>query len=1098
MTNHFRRACTRDQATGPAIGRGSLLRASRRGSMGPGTGGLAAGGLLLMLAACGGSPDADLSDQAPGQLGKPSQKPGGGFYLVDPHSGGQSPDFALVGASWGRLVDIWDFDSQLDESSEVYRDIVIGQDVRTEPGKWTLETNPVTGVVRLTILSANTDDPADVFDLRVEEARSNLSPVQPKGVQPGELPPFPLIARNSTLELRFNDLIDASTILPDDTIRLLVGNPPTQPFSARIVPSSVFGGLTSGGGSFQSTRILVDLTVSEFEVEGLASAVPLNGLGLPASNSPTIANVAVRIPSVASASVGQFQLLRNLNGAPLSIQDSGPVDTTSPTLDVVRALRSGGTIDPNNGFLLDLEAPRILSQQGVNIISANQVAGTDEFVLSLSFDTPACAFNPIPGDVIRINNQLVLEATQAASANPAGVVSGLRVTQIGLEGASASSLIGSATYLTGFRSELTALGKGNCFVRFSPAAKAAPTTQVPPTAGVVLRFSEPMDPASVRAFDSMRVLRVPSGTVGIKDYVVAEIFATGDLREFRFQPSLPFEHQNNEQPYYLNLVAGAQRLTDLAGNTVAAVPPQVEFRIEPTGTAVNSKGFVLRFNSANLDEVAPNLTPAQRDVRGQFLYDTGGFLRPRSPARFPGVADRSQALLGVMAPVAGGVVTPLSALGSKLQHIWRYADFGYVVNNDDASLLDLDVEGTALAPLSGQVVAANYPQFEIRLAHSRFLPDEIVDMTSLLPTAANSGLRGSADPFTTNIFQDPSMTTAQLEGTVVHERSKGFFVSQSDVFQNPNGVPMMRTPLNKGLVTDAEKSFYTWRDTSLIARGGLAPSGLDHTPSLPFEQEIGVVFGGTAPAGAPFLGSGGFPQANQPFGPTGLPSAGLPLLMEYRCYPAETSSLNVFDISIAVTSSSLPAFRAFSTGGIAAGQVVVQKNPDTQPNPTGGFQATPGGQVPQFAPTFANECTVYMGQADFVLRVSRVFTRVIDVAQGARYRALVVEPRPEAQPTGTSLQFAWRGLNGGTLLNAARNADNMDVYGNVYRELNAQGGSAVQTYQALQNQAWINGFQNLSQFGPIQFLQTRVTFISNTQTQLSPRLDSYALAYTTN
>ncbi|MCA9907730.1 MAG: hypothetical protein KC519_03710, partial [Anaerolineae bacterium] len=128
-----------------------------------------------------------------------------------------------------------------------------------------------------------------------------------------------LIARNATLVLRFDDLLDdgalAEALLPE-TVKVLGDYPPQTPLEPRLVFDQNFGGVVNG--QFHSTRILIDTTVSEQEAQSGANA-PINNLGLPASlennDSP---NIAVRIPTRTDPGSGQFEILRNLGGASLS------------------------------------------------------------------------------------------------------------------------------------------------------------------------------------------------------------------------------------------------------------------------------------------------------------------------------------------------------------------------------------------------------------------------------------------------------------------------------------------------------------------------------------------------------------------------------------------------------------------------------------------------------------------------------------------------------------------------------------------------------------------------------------------------------------
>src|SRR5206468_12069137 len=126
-----------------------------------------------------------------------------------------------------------------------------------------------------------------------------------------------------------------------------------------------------------------------------------------------------------------------------------------------------------------------------------------------------------------------------------------------------------------------------------------------------------------------------------------------------------------------------------------------------------------------------------QDLRGQFFYDRGSIV-PR-PVAFTGwPVDRNNPIPMRMFPVGTGVFTPLNPLGAKLQMLWRYCDLGWDVR--DETKYNLDVIGLDWSPVAGLVHADFYDQFEIRLGHSRFLPDEGVVPPGVTPAAPNSGL----------------------------------------------------------------------------------------------------------------------------------------------------------------------------------------------------------------------------------------------------------------------------------------------------------------------------------------------------------------------
>jgi hypothetical protein len=1036
--------------------------------------GLSAG--LALLSACGSSDGSvDLVDQQPSQIGAPNNKPGtsglfnGSLYLVDVHQGGAGEAMRIANLSWGRLIDIYDTQDGTGARRRVYTDIVVGEDVRTEIGKWVLATNPVTGRVSLTIERQNTPAPNDAFDELVLEAQANLGPVLPKGVSLTEAPPFSFVARNATLVVQFDDLIDPDSVTLNDSVRIGVGNPPITPFDARLLLDQNHGGISPLDGQFHSSRLLIDLTVSDSELPTLSEPLSLNGAGLPASIGNQQASVVLRFPTRTDPSVAQFQLLTNLKGSPLASTNNGPLDLASSTVDVVRAMRSGNTNDQNNGFLTDLEGPQLLGRQPILVTAAspdpNGLPGYD-FVVGFSYTNTSCAKDPVVGDAIAISSQLQLTVTQQGAVSQ-GSVAGLRISlPIELQPLTAADLLGSAQITTPWRSSLSPT-LAPCFVRFSPNAGVAPNLEVLPGSQVVVEFSEAIDPASVRPFDSFFV-RNKSNSTGFRDFVVGDVNASPDLRQFQFSPVLPFNHQaGTSEVYFVDLVSQVGKgISDLAGNALQATPPQVAFSLLNSAASERSGGFALRFEATSEDD-----SPAQ-DLRGQFLYSlTTGEIRPRPLSRFAAIADRNTPIVSTMQTVPTGLQTPLSNLGSRLHLLWRYCDVGLpqAMAQDDV-FPNLDIEGLSLSPLGGQVTATFYPQFEMRLGHSARCPDEAVD-PNLLPLYELSGF------FNTATFDENYLPDALNGPTVVHPRQLGFLVSSTEVFTSTSGTPMVRFPMNR-TVAEEDKRYYTWRDTSIQTWGGRNPAGTGLAAlGVPVTKDVNITGAGT-------IGGEYGDAAPNDVTPLGVPTVGLPILMEFRCYPSESLSVNNFDVVIAINSSPRPFFRAFSTGGFNQQGNPVVKNPDAENLPSGGFNGNPQlGQIG--STTQPRDPTVYLGQLDLVTRVSRVHTVLFNSQQSnPNYAGVVLEPKPQLQPLGTSVVLAFRGHNATNLpSNGYLDATQLDVYGELRTGTNAT---------LLNDPIWS---ENLNNSDGNRFIQLRISFFSNPITELSPLLSGLGVAW---
>ena len=587
-----------------------------------------------------------------------------------------------------------------------------------------------------------------------------------------------------------------------------------------------------------------------------------------------------------------------------------------------------------------------------------------------------------------------------------------------------------------------------CFVRFSPTAATPPSDDVDADAQVVVRFSEPMDPQTLRSFDGFTVTRVANDPTAF-DYAIGRVVASPDLRSYSWTHGpVPFSHiQGQSETYFVTLAAGADGPADLAGNELLFQLPQTSFSLEPDQQTGENAGFALRFGEA--DELFDDGFGELRN--GQILYDIDNErILSRPITRFDVAADRNQPLPAVMVPFAPGVQTPLSNLGSKLQTVWRYADLGF--SHNDESGMNIDVEGLSWAPIGGNVVSDAYDDFSIRLAHSVWLPDEWLDPMMGTPAYPATGVKINYGNNYLDPINDP--------GTIVHPRDFGYVVNPSNLYQASSGTSMLPYPLNEGIAVE-DYRYYTWRDTAITALGG------ENGVGVPLAQEgqlLGLNPGGT-------------------WGPGQVPTAGLPLLMEFRCYPSEDAlGLNAFDISLAANSSARPNFRAFSTGGFD-GQQLQTVNPDNQTTATGGFNPSTGGATP------GTDNSFYIGEASLVTRVSRTHTIWFDTGfNSPTYAQPIVEPAPVDEPAGTSIKIAYRGavnIVGAGSDGVLNDAQALDVYGNA-----TQGNGTVTFLNG--DTSWRN---DITQVNSARFFQARVTFISNTATELTPELRSLAFAY---
>ncbi|MCY2960779.1 MAG: Ig domain-containing protein [Planctomycetota bacterium] len=964
---------------------------------------------------------------------------------------GEAPAVRLVGAVWGRIVDVYDRDLGTGVSRRIANDLLVREDVATG-GLYQVDTNIVTQGTRITILAPLG---SAAFANAYDALEANLPTVTPAG--PDDLPPFTAIPRNAAIALIFDDLLDPDSVKLE-TVRVLTGAPSVDVQSTRLRADPNHGNVTDRDGDgrveYWSTRVLVDPVVTN--AEALANPQPIvpDPDGFPAAQSSGETNLLVRIPTVVNPGAGQLEVLRNLSGARLSSTQSGPVDTNSPTVDVVRALRSGGpsavTGDAYEGFLADLLPPRIVAEIPVTVTSVgpDPLGNAEDKRIALQFANAACAAALRIGDTIQAG-RAVLEVLEPSSQPAGASVANVRVKVL----QRTTSLTGPATLHARFVLGADAARLG-CFLAFDPPAALAPADQVDPAARVILRADEPLDRASLSGMDATRIGRVLLG-VGGRQIVPATHEPAADLRGLAIRPLVPLTHASGSSETYFARVDGWR---DLAGNTLALPLGAVPFTLDPAAASVASGGITFRFDSNDMLPGAgapPDGGTGKPEFRGQFLLDSAvGIATGRPVTRFQPVADRTQAVPGLMLPFAPGVSTPISRYGSKLQTLWRYCDLGLGLL--DEQFHNVDVEHLYWAPVGGAAIADSVTRFEIGLAHGAALPDESVDIT-LLPVFPNSGLVATYAQNLADAGNDPLRTVHPGTNGIA-----GYVVQPTDATVTTTGTTVMPWPLNRGIPLGAYTR-YTWRDTALQATGGADGPGAEL-------RIVGIASGQpNAPVGVPYAAGS-------------VPTIGLPLLMEFRCYPDPNAlGLNAFDVSIATAASPRPNFRAYSTGGIDAGGSVVIRDPDLQTVATGGFSP---GSTPPGAATLPVDNVVQIGALDLVVRVSRMHSIWLDSATAAPSWSVATEPTSASQPAGTEVRLAYRGASNVANPTLTSDASTLDAYGD------ALSGGQPTFHQG--DSSWKSSASGLD---GARFLQTRVTFVANAATNRTPTLSALGIAW---
>lgn len=1096
--------------------------------------------LLWVGAACsGGSGGAQGSST--NQVGTYGSTGSGDRYFTDNNEQGQSNSLRIENMFWGRLVDIYALNAA-GERRLMHTDMVIGKAVATDGLDYELSTNPVTAIQELTILR-NVEDTSlqggfDQYVALLRRTQQSLDPITQQGpgsAQGGSAGLFSMVPRNAAIVLEFNDLLDPDSIT-NQTVRTLTGTDFAGVFESRVIGDSNYGDLADLDGQpgleFYTTRVIVDPTISIIESFDFNPPVPVNSAGLPPSTSVNLSNLLLRIPTR-----NQPNLLQNPSGHVLSVTANLSYDAGRPEQPVHRAMRSGGntevTGDSFNGFLLDNEAPVVIgSNLGQIVDPPVQINGGLEFLVpNFRFDSVFCAKLPVQGDVIAQADRGVFADVISAQALNGNEVVNLRVRlrqypvlwdEPGQAGAATwiTAGLGSAEYQAAY-DPVFDLARVPCFVRINPLPSGYPdfpAAGVDPNSTFELRFSEPMDPASVTAFDSLLLTRqemAPDNDppLATSDFVVGNVTLAPDFQRFTFTPDVDLAHtQGNTEEYYLTLLDGELGATDLAGNQVAGNFPAIPFQIDSGAASVATGGRVSRFSDVDeelevpypADPNDPQDFGTHPEWAGQHLIDLNRqLIYPRPVTRYTAVADRTQTVPALMTPFSVGIQTPLSNLGSKTQILYRFMDFGWTLT--DSNTANVDVTGVAWAPVNGLVNFDAYSDFEIRMSHCRYAPDELIDPATLWPQYPNSGLVGV---FASNL----------LDGTndpqrIVHPRAKGYVIQPGSAFTVPGGLTkFVPYPMNEDTPDDfSDDLTYTWRNTALLNRAGPSNGG-----SPPDVQMTAL---GLDPGVDYFI-------QNQ------IRTIGLPLLIEFRCYPdGNASGLNGFDINLAANSSSRPYMRAFSTGGIDSSNTTQTVNPDVEISASGGYSPAQNG-----ASTYGRDNSFYLGALDIVIRVSRSVSVWFPAYNpnnpgqtflNPTYSDPVLEPRPDDQPLGTSIDVDFRGALSitlhpegsqlfGNLLDETVdpavpvrhfglvNATKLDIYGDHYgddpsmpqaRHNPARSNMNISDLQGnnrLVDEDWRD---TISEINGARFYQLRLTFRSNIVSNDTPTLSAIAVSW---
>ncbi|KAA3608190.1 MAG: hypothetical protein DWQ01_14050 [Planctomycetota bacterium] len=1001
----------------------------------------------------------------------------------------------LEKVEWGRLVNVADVNGVLIEEN-----VLIRQDLQPDGVSYDLETNSVTEEQTLVILHAST---SPQFNILLDAAQAGLDDVVTKG--PSNAPPFTQIARNAAVRLCFSEQVDPDTVSAD-TIRVVVGDPPSLQFSIRYI--------VQNDAKNSLGYIILDPTISARQ--SAQAGLPQNAVGFPASLDSIADNLMIRIPTEINTALGQPEVLRNLRRTrKITPSASDPLESDFGTIPViVRSLRSGNESDPSQGFLPDEDRPDLITVKDVVVDSVDASSGTGKGStrdITYHLDSTLCAgLEPKAGDVFEIADKVLTVTTVLSNANPAAYQ--VRATLVDEDEVGGISFdVGGGPFNGRMTTRYTPQDSDLqiCYLEFlpEPTLVAGSPTELevePVSTTVTVRFDEPVDARSVRSMHSF-VLTAYESTAsqgdprayyqqfesesvgnyldrllgydynannpGSSEYggrvMFGEIEVGNGNRTFTLRPMAGFTDPDGSasgQYYAVALRDGPDGIQDLAGNPVnfvSMVPGTpgssgaIDKLITHSGTTTRHKYFSLR--GAGIDENGDGLP----EYGGQFDV-LPGQITGRPPTRFSVNADTSNQYVGSLPPVPSpgasaqvAPIEPLTPAGSVVMTTYRPHDmgFGYL----DPQEYNLDVEGLSWTPLGGVVLDDNFNRFSVALSHADRMPDELRDIAGN-PVFPFSGLRTDSE-FDNNILGFPTHDELIVFDTLYSLRAVNLFQSES------SGVTMLPWP------TFTET--YTYRDTAI-------PQTFTGTPA------VGTV--GSPPSTYTFSGF---------WGPEQVPSVGLPLCARFRCFPRGTFlGINTFQVTQMLPSSALPAFSVFSFGGQDAGDVWHQVIPD---NPATGGTRPVGGFLNGQPTSAINNSFVYWAQLDFVVKVSRVYTHWFDMGTSLGpddVIGVLLEPENAKQAEGTSVEVDFRGSVSVTNPN---NPDQdpspltttelpFDDYGDF---VDIGVGSSVGTPSE-----WSSDPVDLeSGTQPFQFFQVRISFLSNADQNVRAVMDGLGFAW---
>lgn len=978
-------------------------------------------------------------------------------------TGSASDGISLMSIHSGRLVDVYGLvgDGQGNSTGAiqlVQTDVLIGNDIQDErqvnenkaDSEITYDfigTDPATLQPKL-LITRVIGSPA--FDQAFDELDDTAQLIS-AGVygQNPSLQPFNVAARNSGIRLTFNRDLG---LAPDFFIeRDAQGNPSgiKNPEAVELV--EIVGDPTDKDpiGDFKriTTRIahrgnLIILDPVLLGVEGNWFHVPNRASGMPESTTQTLANMRINIA---------------LEG-PLRIR--GMTAKTDPRFiqtnlagrkALVRDFRSGNKLDTTanlqNGFVREKIPPRLVGEMRMRLESVEKLSET---VQRLTIFKAGVVHEIDRGDVLKLYpkgsqtgvpvavTEVILDPEED-HGKPGEQRVRVRVRSVdewkpydpsSNPGFPASIpermkwlidngplVVLAAEFFGGDPKKGDGDDPEN-FITFTPdpvpdpgQTTVKPGENVSPFANIVLRFSKPVNLATVKPYDSMILSTLASARdtldpkLGTPHLIASQIFdEDGSSTALRIAPPMGFflsdgmrgATKKKQYPYYLHLVGGFEGIRDFAGNPVDfqrtdQSSTQLSFNtfeffldnnVEKAGNRFPNNrvvNIVRRFAALDEDEsekdqidffgpvaVVGGKAIGRSLTRGSSFVDDKNQLP--SPPSFPFSFCQSGDFMALTAsnPVGGPILNPLNPWGGRLENIWREIDLG--LSRTNSVDFNLDVEQMWWAPYQQGAAGTNdiiydvFDRISLFLGHCEYRPDNCIWPAAALPRYTQSGLQFYFDSNfarnlkigTTNMVNPTSSQIEEMPPPHIAYENQQLVVQHKDIAMDPtNSVRYLPLP-----TFAKDKGYFTYRDEAVNVLGGGRGQPRILSPFGPENSRFWDSNTRTAPDD----------------GQVG--AIALPIMADFWSYvddpklpkddPFFATGANGLQLSICVTSSAVPYFRVYSGGSLVLSQNAKYVRPGDRD-----FKVASGGWNPLTgARTAAGDPTQYWMRFDWLRRKS--------------------------------------------------------------------------------------------------------------------------------